>query len=67
MAITWSEMNEKYHEAQNSIRMYESKVRPMADLVAGRLQSCNVDLMTLNELKRELQNWNMHTCEWKKK
>ncbi len=52
-------------EAKNRIILADAATRDAAKLVAGRLRIAQVDCWTLEELKRELKNYNIHTGRWK--
>lgn len=52
-------------EAKNRIILADAATRDAAKLVAGRLKISRVDAWTLEELKRELKNYNIHTGRWK--
>lgn len=61
----FDELTLAVREAKNTIDEGDSVVRRLSDMVCGRLKIARIDHDTLCELKRELQNYNMRTGEWK--
>ncbi len=51
-------------EAQTTINRADQASREAARLITGRLMIAKVDCNTLEKLKRELKNYNMHTRTW---
>ena len=66
MAITWQQMTGAVADAQETIRIADSRVNKMAHMISGKLRSADVTPHALRQLKRELKNFNMQTSEWKK-
>lgn len=65
MPITWNEMTQAVADAQETIRIADSRVNKMAHMISGKLRSAEVTPYALRELKRELKNFNMQTHQWK--
>ena len=65
--MTFDEMNEAVKQAQQTLRMADVFTHRMATMIAGRLQKADVYHDTLVSLKKELENYNMHTRSWKDK
>ena len=65
MSLTFNEMEEAIRDAQEVIRQFKFKINTMAELIAGNLRSGRVDSWTLDQLKKELKNYNMCTHCWK--
>lgn len=63
--MNFDEMAAAVADAERTIRLLDHRVNQMAKLVAGRLQSADVPQSVLCNLKKELQNYNMTTGEWK--
>lgn len=63
--MTFDEMNAAVEDAERTIRLLDMRVNKMARMIAGRLQSADVPSTVLCKLKKELQNYNMTTGEWK--
>lgn len=51
------------NEAAQAVRAVDSACNGMAALLTGRLRS--VPTWRLQELKKELRDFNAHTCQWK--
>ena len=65
--MTFEEMAEAIAEAEMTIRRGDRHVAAMASLVRGRLRSGGVSTWVLEELKRELRDFNIHTGSWKER
>lgn len=52
-------------QAQREIELANEAARQAARLIAGRLRASDVQCRVLEELKKELRNYNMKTCTWK--
>ena len=65
MSITYSDILDARRQAQESISNADAAACGAAKLISGRLRVANVDRWTLAELKKELQNFNAVTGEWK--
>lgn len=63
--MDFDEASRAIDQAESTIRIMRSQVARMAKMCAGRLQDCGVSRDTLRKLKKELENYNMHTGEWK--
>lgn len=61
----FEEMLGKVEEAKNYIRLSDRLTERMASFLVGRLR--NVSWTTLKYLKRELQDFNSNTGQWKRK
>ncbi len=62
-----SEVENAVREAEMTMRNANQCVSTMAGLIAGKLRSSDVWTYTLDELKKELRDYNMHTGCWKEK
>jgi len=51
--------------AQREIEASDVAVKQAAQLIVRRLRASNVQCWILEELKRELRDYNMKTYEWK--
>ncbi len=58
-------MNHAVNEAKETLKNADEQVGVMANLCAGRLRRAGVKCNTLEILKRELRDYNIHTGEWK--
>jgi len=47
------------------MRLADKFTAKMAKMIVGRLSSSNVPDWVLRDLKKELQDYNMHTSSWK--
>lgn len=63
--MNFDEMNAAVNQARSTISLADEFVGRMARLILGRLRRANVAPHVLNELKRELQSWDMHRKCWK--
>lgn len=54
-------------EAHTTIRRADIVNRRVANMLRWRLKVAQVDHSTLYDLKRELQDYNMHTAQWKER
>ena len=59
------EMKVAVDSAQSDIDRAGTLVNRMAGMCAGRLRLAGVRIDTLNRLKRELRDYNIHTERWK--
>lgn len=60
-----SEMHAAVNEAKATISRADLEVGRMASMIAGRLRNGRVHCGALEELKRELKDYNIHTRSWK--
>ncbi len=60
----WDAMRRALDEARNTISAADNAADAMAKMLRGRLR--HVNSWVLEDLKRELRDFNMHTKEWKK-
>ena len=65
MALSYHDIEQARVEAQRTIGYADKAVRQAASLSAGRLEKAGVQGYILEELKRELKNYNIHTGCWK--
>ena len=65
MSFTFDEMEEAVSAARITISQFEIKISAIANLIAGNLRSGKVGYWTLDELKKELKNYDMRTGCWK--
>ena len=63
--MNWNDFKTAFDDAKNTVRQADSVVADMARMVAGRLKNSNVSHYVLEELKKELADYNLHTKEWK--
>lgn len=63
--MLWDEMNEAVRNAKTTLRIADTFVGQMANMIAGRLRSGRVRSSTLETLKRELRDYDMRTGTWK--
>lgn len=63
--MDFNEMSNAVRDARLSIERADRFANDMASLIAGRLRISGVSTYTLCKLKRELQDFNMHTKSWK--
>jgi len=61
--MTYDEMISAVQDAEFTINVAKKAARRIAVLLPGNLRE--VDWQTLAALKKELRNFNIHTCEWK--
>lgn len=59
------EMKKAIDEAAQTMRAADNCANDIAYLLRNRLRSGNVYHSTLCALKKELENYNMHTGRWK--
>ena len=64
---TWSEFRQAFDEAKRTINTADNHIGDMARMISGRLKNGNISDYVLAELKRELQNYNIHTKLWSDK
>ena len=63
--IDYGDIQNARHAAENQIRLADMAVANACRLSAGRLQISGVASWVLQELKKELKNFNAVTGEWK--
>ncbi len=63
--MTYDEFCEAVADAERTEYRARVAVQKIARLCKGRLRLADVDSYTLSALKRELRDWNMHSCEWR--
>jgi len=63
--ITYGNISAARRRAEQEIEMADCAIRQAADLIRGRLKVAGVQCWVLEDLKKELKNYNMHTGEWK--
>jgi hypothetical protein len=63
--MTFEEMTRGIEDAQRTVNMADRAVRELSPLIVGRLRRAYVPGWVLEELKRELKNYNIHTGRWK--
>lgn len=63
--MNWLDFETAFNEARQTINIADRNVSSMARMVAGRLKRSGVSHSVLCELKKELQDYNMHTGAWK--
>ena len=61
----FEDMRQAVSEAEQTMRAADSVAESMARMLVGRLRKVNSSYV-LSQLKRELQDFNMHTSTWKK-
>ena len=59
------EVTDAMRSAEAEVEAGYCAVRSAADLCEGRLRAAHVPSWDLNNLKRELQKWDMHRGTWK--
>ena len=65
--MNFDQMLEGVIDAEHTIRMADIATRKVAYLIRGRLRSGDVPSSVLEDLKRELRDFNIHTGMWRKK
>ena len=63
--MNYSDIRLAREQAQRDIYRADEAIRQAAQLIAGRLKSSRVQGSVLEELKRELRDYNMKTYSWK--
>ncbi len=63
--MTFDEAKRAIDEACRTLRAANSQANEMASILSGRLKSSGVSAYTLDKLKRELRDFNLHTGQWK--
>lgn len=63
--MDFDEMTKAVNQASQTINMADNMVGRMAALIVGRLRKSSVSGSVLKSLKKELQDYNMHTGMWK--
>ena len=67
MNNTFDDMREAVEDARTKLKAADNVVGAMASMCAGRLRNSNVSPSTLERLKKELADYNIHTNKWKRK
>ncbi len=65
--MNWTEFQTAYDDAKRTMRLADSQTAGMAAMIAGRLRRADVSGSTLEKLKKELRDYNIHTRLWKQK
>ena len=63
--MTFTEALQAAEDAKQTQGAADVMLRNTAALLRGRLEVAGVSDQVLCDLKRELANYNMHTCQWK--
>lgn len=63
--MNYNDVNIARDNALRTLNNADIAVRQAANLITNRLRSSGVSGSVLCELKKELKNFNMHTCQWK--
>lgn len=63
MSNKFDEMRQAVQEAEYTLRAADNVTAQMGRLIQSRLRQC--DTSTLEEMKRELRDFNIHTGQWK--
>lgn len=61
--MLYQEMNAAIQDAEKTLRFADMAASSIAEMLVGRLRK--VDTPYLDELKRELKNYNMQTGQWR--
>lgn len=61
--MNWSEADKAIQDARRTMSNADRVANQMASILIGRLR--HVSVYRLQELKRELQDFNAHTKTWK--
>jgi hypothetical protein len=59
----FDQMSNAISEAESLMKSVDKATESMAKLMVGRMRK--VSCYRLKKLKRELKDFNMHTCKWK--
>ena len=65
MSMTWNEAFEAIADARTTIRQADNRIKQMASLIVGKLQSADVESYALCKLKKELRNFKKAKKKWK--
>lgn len=65
MSLTYWDIQKAREEAVRSLETADRAVRQASNLIAGRLKASSVPSHVLEQLKKELRDYNMQTGEWK--
>ena len=65
MALDFDVMNAGIEDAKLTLQRADRVTGTMASIIRGRLRQGNIPSYVLADLKRELNNYNMHTGKWK--
>jgi len=63
--MNYSDVEKARVEAIKTLELADNAIRHAADLIKRRLRSSRVRWPVLDELKRELKDYNMRTGKWK--
>jgi len=63
--INYQDIENARAQAEHQLRLADKAVKEAANLIRGRLRSSGVSNWVLDELKKELKDYNMHTGKWK--
>lgn len=63
--MNWSECREAVRDAKLTIEAADRNINEMALIIKGRLRAGHVAGSTLDALKRELRDWDIHRSKWK--
>jgi arabinogalactan endo-1,4-beta-galactosidase len=63
--MRFDEVTAAIEDATRTVNQADRIVKDLAHLCAGRLRKANVSSWVLQDLKRELANYNIHTSSWK--
>ena len=63
--MNYDDMTRAVEDAERTIRMAQLALQKTAKMLKGRLQSAEIDIWTLADLKKELKKFNAHTGIWK--
>lgn len=67
MSLTYHDIEQARIDAQQTLAKADQATRQAAQLIKGRLRSAGVPSWVLEELKRELKDYNMHTGQWRER
>lgn len=59
------QLNEAVADAKETMRLADIAAYRVAHLLRGRLRSAGIPTYMLEDLKRELRDFNLHTGTWK--
>ena len=63
--MQFEEFSEAVRQAKATISTADTFIQKMAGMVKGKLQSSRVYSSTLDELKRELRDYDIRTGQWR--
>lgn len=61
--MNWDDFRTAFSQARNTFNQADSVAADMGSMLVGRLHNCS--RTTLESLKRELRDYNIHTGSWK--